>query len=387
MLVGALTSCSQETEEVLAVYPVGVMTLAAETTDHTLFYVGTVIADDLINYSFKSGGTIEDVRISKGEQVVAGMILATLDDSDMQLAVAGAKSQMEAAKAQYDKAIAGASDEDRRNAALNLQKAEDAYEYTAENLKRIEQLYQAGGLSRSEYEGVTLELNIREAELEQARELYNQVTKGTRQEDIDSARANFEQARTNYQYQLKKLNETILTASIDGYVAEILCDAGEIIGAGYPVVVVRSENQVVNVGLSQQDVNQVAIDQQAKITINDTTVAGIVSMISETPNIDTRTYDAEIVLLEGKFRLGMIAEVEIITGESSGIWIPIEDIMFAGEDFVYTVENNIVVRHPITLLETKGSKVLVEGLAEGDQLIISNAAQVKPGDTVRVIGE
>ena len=384
-----LTACQtakiEDKEPVIR--PVSVKTLQMEKSDKTLKYVGTIVADDLVKYSFKTGGKLQTVNVQKGDKVVGGTTLASLDKSDLQLAVNAAKAQMDAAKAVYNKAVAGASEEDKNTAKLNLQKAQNAYDYAKDNLARIEKLYNAGGVSQSEYEGAKLDLDIKKASLDQAQEVYNQVTKGARQEDIDAAKANYEQAKTNYQHQKKQYNETTLSSEISGYVAEVLFEAGEIVGAGYPVVVVRSENQVVNVGLSQQDVNEVEVGHKTKVKIGDKIVDGIVTMISEMPNSDTRTYDTEIALLDGKFRLGMVAEVDIIVGEFEGIWIPLDKVMFSGEDFVYVVNEDKIERRSITLLETRGSKVLVDGLAVGDKLVVANSGQVKPGDKVKVVSE
>ena len=385
LLGGCVSKLDDANQKVIR--PVQVQVLAEETKDTILNYVGTITADDLVKYSYKSGGILSELRVKKGDQVSSGAILAKLDTSDSLLAVNGAQAQMEAAKAQYDKAIAGATDDERRAAALNLQKAEDAYNYANDNYVRLGQLYEAGAISTSQYEGVKLEVDIRQSELEQAQAMYNQVSNGARQEDIESARAVYQQSLTNYQYQTKQYREAALISGINGYVAEILYNEGELVPPGYPVVVVRSTNQVINVGLPQKEVDLVAIGQHAMVAVGDQVVEGVVTLISEIPNMDTLTYDAEIVLLEGEFRMGMIAEVAISVGDSTGIWIPITSIMFSGENFVYTVEENIVVRKSVVLGESHGNMVFVTGLNVGDQMIIANAGEVKPGDQVSIIGK
>ena len=50
-----------------------------------------------------------------------------------------------------------------------------------------------------------------------------------------------------------------LTADVDGYVVDVLCKEGEMQSAGYPVVLIRSENQVVTVGLSDKDVKKIQL--------------------------------------------------------------------------------------------------------------------------------
>ena len=59
-------------------------------------------------------------------------------------------------------------------------------------------------------------------------------------------------AKANYDSKVNLVQDASLTADEDGYVVDVLCKEGEMQSAGYPVVLIRSENQVVTVGLSDK---------------------------------------------------------------------------------------------------------------------------------------
>jgi multidrug efflux pump subunit AcrA (membrane-fusion protein) len=380
-----LSGCSSTLVDIEQVTPVRVVELQAEDYTQYLKYIGIISSDDLIKYSFKTGGTLASLNYRVGEKVQSGDVLATLDKRDTQVAVSVAKSQMDAAKAQYDKALTGATAEEKRAAELNYKKASDAYAFALDNLQKLEVLYEAGALSKSQLDSTKLEVDLLESDLAQAEQMHNQAMQGARQEDIASAMANYEQAKTNYEYQLRALSETELRSTIDGYVATITFEPGEIIGAGYPIVVVRSESQVANFGIAQRDIKTVDIGISAHVEVLDEIIDGTLVSIDEMPDETTGTYQAKVLLGDGSFRLGLIADVNLVIGESSGIWVPLDSIMFSGDSYVLIAESEKAVRKNVTVIETRNTKAMVEGLSEGDLLIIANSNLIKPGDKIEIV--
>lgn len=387
ILIISLTACSnQEATVVEEKIPVEIKSLKYEERDTTQKYVGTVNSSDLIKYSFKTGGIIANLPVNVGEEVKKGDVLASLDTGDLNTAVSVAKSQMESAKAQYDKALNGGSPQEQRVAELNLKKAQDAYEYALDNLHKSEKLYEAGALSESQIKQIRLEVEILKSELNQAEQMYSQATQGAREEDLKSALANYNQAKANYEHNLKNLTDSKLRSTINGYVASIQFKQGELVGSGYPVVVVRSSDQVIHFGISQKDVNEAKLGAKAKVKVLEETIEGELISISEMPNDKMGIYDAKVAVEKTNFKLGMIAEIELVTGVSQGIWVPLNTIKYAGSNYVFVAQENRVVRKNITILDQQNGQVRVSGLAEDDLLIVSNSNLVKPGDLIEVVG-
>jgi multidrug efflux pump subunit AcrA (membrane-fusion protein) len=364
--------------------PVEVKELAMEEYETTISYVGVIKSDDLIKYSFKTGGIIDQFTVDVGDEVHKGDILVKLDKSDLATALSVSKSQMEAAEAQYNKAKTGGSPEEQKVAELNLKKAKDAYAYALENLEKSEKLYEAGALSESKIKQIRLETEMLKSDLEQAQEMYNQATQGARQEDLSSALANYNQAKTNYQHNLKSYNDSELKSTIDGFVASKQFEKGELVGAGYPVIIVRSDNQIVSIGISQKDIQNVEVGMEAIVKVFDKKLVGKLVSISEIPNESTNLYNAKVAIEDTNYKLGIIADVDIIIGKSEGVWIPLDTIKYSGSNYVFIAQDGKVIRKNISILDQHNGLVRVSGLKPGDLLITTNSNIIKPGDLIEI---
>lgn len=372
------------TEEEVTGMPVKVITLNNETTDVTLDYVGIVELSRTNKISFKSSGKISNIYVSKGDDIKKGTKLAELDKQELQIADDAAQAQLSSAKAQYDKAVNGATKEDINNAKLNVQKAQDAYDYAKDNYDKLAQLNESGVISQSELDQVKLQVNISETELDQAQEVYNQAVNGTRSEDIKTLSAQVDQARANLGLKNQMLSDADLISNVDGNVIEVLYEEGELVSAGYPVVVVGSNQKLVSVGVTDEDLNELSIGTKVKIGSNSQMSEGEITYISTVPDTQTRTYNVEISLQGSSFIVGAIADVEFIIGKEKGIWIPITSITSEGKDIVYIEKDGVAVKTNVTIEDTKGTFVKVQGLNENDKLIIEGFNRLKDGDKLIV---
>lgn len=387
LIIAALlaASCGRtETKPQEKTRPVKVMEAVEEISPVTLDYVGIVSSSEVRNMSFKSPGRISKILVKKGDSIKVGQALVQLDTKDLEYALKAAEGRLASAQAQYNKAVKGASYEDISIAELNVKKAWDAYDYACKTQDRIRTLYEAGAVSRNDFERAELEFNIRSAELSQSKEAYNQVKRGAREEDKTALFGQLKMAQADVGVQERLLEDAAIKSDIDGYVVDILNKEGEFTGAGMPVVVIRKEDEVVNVGVSQEDMHKIGYGTRANIKVNDTATEGQVTSISQVPDSQTRTYNVEISLNESRFDLGAIANVGIITGVEKGIWIPITSVMSSGGDYVYIVTDDVVERRRITIISIRGSSVMVEGISSGEKLVIEGMEKIKDKDKVSI---
>lgn len=372
------------TEEEVTGKPVKVITLDNQITDITLDYVGIVELSSTNKISFKSSGKIGKIFVSKGDDIKKGTQLAELEKQELQIANDAAQAQLSAANAQYDKAVNGATKEDINNAKLNVDKAQDAYDYAQDNYDKLVQLKESGVVSQSELDQAELQVNIRKTELEQAQQVYTQAENGTRSEDIKALSAQVEQARANLELKNQMLSDADLISNVDGKVIEVLYEEGELVSAGYPVVVVGSNQKLVSVGVTDEDLNKLSIGTIVKLSSNNETADGEITYISTVPDTQTRTYNIEISLQDSQFTVGAIADVEFILGQEKGIWIPITSITSKGKDIVYIEKDGVAVKTDVAIEDTKGTLVKVQGLNDNDKLITEGFNRIKDGDKLIV---
>ena len=157
----------------------GTLTQSVEAT-------GKVESAERISLNFKTSGRIAAISVDSGDEVRPGQVLATLESRALQSRVSDAQGQLDKAKADYDKLLAGASNQD-------VQVTQDTLEQKKQDLIAAE-----NSLSSLKQKRDTEILNLKEPALTAAR---NQVVAvwGSLQE-IDITLAN-EDARNTLSIQ------------------------------------------------------------------------------------------------------------------------------------------------------------------------------------------
>lgn len=364
--------------------PVKTIVLKESDSPRFLDYTGIMNADEIKKLGFKTGGRIASVNVKKGQRITPGTVLMRLDPVDLQLSVKGSEAQMKAANSQYTKALNGATPEESNQLRYGVEKAQNAYKFSKSNYDKYSRLYQEGIISQQEMEKVRLDFEVKEAELKQATEAYKRISDGTRIEDKQSAAAQLEQATTEYQYKKNLLAESVLKSDIYGYVVDVLFERGEMVSAGYPVVVIRNERQLVQVGLSQNDLLKVKTGMNVDVLMNDIQTNGVITHIAQLPDDISRTYTTDILINDSQLNLplGAVLNVHIPVGNSRGIWLPITAVLSNQEDYVFVIENGKAVKRLIQLGEVRNDLVHVTGLKNGEILVVEGLKRLTDGDPV-----
>jgi multidrug resistance efflux pump len=380
------SACSNMEKDVQErIKPVKTIEVKEQQSPVVLSYSGIVASDELKRLSFKSTGKVKEIHFKAGELVKKGDVLVELEEQDLQYALAAARAQMGAAQSTYEKAMNGATTEELRNAELNVKKGQDAYDYILSSYKRIEALYSSGAASKNELEKAKLEADVKESELNQAKELLSQVKTGARSEDEEALQNQLEQAKADYEYKASLVKDAVMEADCDGFIVEVLYEKGELVPAGYPVAVVRNQGLVVNVGLAEKDCSRVIPGTKADISAGGKTVEGTVTSISQVPDSQTGAYNIEIAIQEEMLNIGAVAKVEIITGNETGIWIPLTSMLSDGMDYVYLAKDNVAEKREITIESIAGSMARIKGLESGEQLVIEGMKRLRAGDGISVV--
>ncbi|WP_088227559.1 efflux RND transporter periplasmic adaptor subunit [Desulfosporosinus sp. FKB] len=364
-------------------YPVKTLKAGEESYPVSLEYQGITGESEVRKLSFKSSARITKIYVTKGQHVKKGDPLVDLDKTDLNYAMQAAQSQMDAAAAQYNKAVNGAQQEDINKAEIAVKNAQDNYNYYKDLYDKNVTLYNNSAISKQTLDGSKLQLDSSEAALNSAQQSLQQLQAGTRDEDKEALLAQLNTATADYNSKMNLVQDASMVSDMDGYVVDVLCKEGELQPAGNPVVLMRSDDQVITVGLSDKDVKKIKVGTKAEVNIDNKTVNGEINNIVQMADQQSGTFSTEIKLLNpidnDQFYIGESVKVYIDAGEQTSILIPISSILNDGEDYVYVVENGRAVRKNITLGEAQEDKVSVEGLKAGDQLVIEGMKNIKAG--------
>lgn len=381
-------SKSKTNESNVRKYPVKIMEVGSGSFPVTLQYEGLTGGSEVRKLSFKSSAKILKIYVSKGQHVKKGEKLAELDKTDLNFAAEAAKSQMDTASAQYNKAVNGAQQEDINKAEIAVQNAQDNYSYYEDLYNKYLKLNESEAISDQQLNDVKIQLDSAQNTLDSAKQTLQQLQNGSRTEDKQAALDQLNTAKADYDSKENLLNDATMIADMDGYVVDILGKEGEMQQAGSPVILFRSENQVVTVGLSDDDVKKVKVGTKAQVYIGDDKAQGQITNIVQSADSTSGTYSTEIKLSTpidaSKYYVGETSTVYIDMGETNSISIPISSILNDGEDYVYVVENGHAVKKNITLGDTDEDKVSVEGLKDGDKLVIEGMKNLKSGYEVTI---
>lgn len=345
-----LTGCASAMEKVEDnSRSVDIQEISIEKGHETLDYIGIVGSKDMVKYSFKTPGKIEKVFVEKGQKVKAGDPLAKLDEQELGFALSGAQAKLSAAEFQ-------------------VTQAKEALSYDRSNLKKMKALLDGNAISQDLYDQLNLKTTV-------SQEKYKQTI------------AQVSGFRADYEYKRFLKNNATIVADADGLVVEVINEENEQVAAYYPVVVVRSVTQVVNVGIAQKDVDKVKLGTIASIDFYGSESSGEITQVADAPDMDTRTYNGEITLKDSEYKLGAITKVSFNIGEISGIWVPVNSILSDGEDYVYIVKEGRAFKQIVKITQINNGKMMVEGLEEGQLVVVNGMKNLLDGMEVSVSEE
>ncbi|EJL25804.1 HlyD family secretion protein [Brevibacillus sp. BC25] len=263
-----------------------------------------VIEGTEVDLSFKMGGSIEQLSLKEGDEVKAGQVVAKLNsaeilakkeqaeaayklslvkfdqakkgvsvtDNSSNAQVDQAKAAVNAAQAQLDANKNGARSEEITQLKAKLQAAQTSNQIAATNLERMKKLMAEGAVPQVKVEEAQMQADKAQAEFKAAEEQLKMAQTGSRKEQVDAAQAQLDQAKAAYnqavagrgQVGLKELdvksaeanvmqakgalaemeayvNNTKLTAPLDGIVKSVAVQKGELVSQGFTVLTIQTK--------------------------------------------------------------------------------------------------------------------------------------------------
>jgi multidrug efflux pump subunit AcrA (membrane-fusion protein) len=390
---------------------VRVMEVTTSSNQEDMKFVGFIQPKDVYEATFGTIGTIENIYVSLGQSVKVGTVLASLNDQNARLNVDNANQQYDIALSNQKQARAlmqaeAANLENERQ--LQSQRVEQAKETLDASQIAYEQAQEAynnaveeHGETSSEAIEAQATLTQREIERNAAQAVFNNLTS----EDpatlsialsrYEASVAAYQSATTqasialnNVQVAQNQLEDTRLKSGIDGKVVAIIQSVGELATPLIPTVVIASDELVAVFGLSQSNINLVNKSMPATVTSGTQTLEGTISNISFIPDETSRTYEARVeVGAVADVNIGETVQIMINLGETDGVWLDLSLLLNDGEDYVYVVVDDRIVKRVVKRGSIQNQLVLVYNLNEGDLVVVEGGQSLKVGTKVNVIRE
>ena len=296
-------------------------------------YPGLVKPRREADIGFRAGGRIVAREVDVGARVVAGQVIARLDDSDIALGVRSAEADLAGAEAQ---------------AALTAAEA---------------------GRSRTLAAGGWASASVDDQKQAAARSAAQRV---------ESARAALTLARN-------RLQHTVLRAPADGVVTAVLADRGTVVGEGAPVLrLAESGSLEVEVQLPETALAEVA-QASAEVAL----WAQPEAPVAATPGL--RTYAARFALEAPPpwLAIGMSATVALRAPGPSGVaTVPAAALADRGQGpIVWVIDGNTVTAQPVVIMAMRQDRASVTGVAPGAIIVALGGHKLDPAAKIRVSGQ
>ncbi|RZF92599.1 HlyD family efflux transporter periplasmic adaptor subunit [Pseudoalteromonas sp. N1230-9] len=183
-----------------------------------------------------------DLPVSAGQLVEKGQVIAQFDAELQQAIVAKAQAQLAQATAFLDKTLNGARPEEVAAASAKVAAANAAYTQSEANFRRAKTLVKDKLASQETLDSATAARDETFANLESAKQNLNELTNGSRVEDINSAKAQVQAAEAELKVQQKYLSDLTIKAMRAGRVDNLPWHVGERVTKGSPVVIIQANS-------------------------------------------------------------------------------------------------------------------------------------------------
>jgi len=351
--------------------------IEARELQRTVEAIGTLDPNEEVTVSNQVEGPVSKVLVDLGDFVKSGQVLATLDTSELDLAV-----RQQAAALQQEMARIGISDPGaniEESATSQVKQAEATLSEARSRLDRTRRLTDEGVLSRQQLDEQQAKFDVADATVKLARESVRNIkaTIAARKAALDLAQ--------------KKLGDARITAPISGFVKERLVSEGTYLKSNSPVVtLVQSSPLKLRVDMPETAIESVHTGRAVEFTVDSLPgkmFEARISRLSPSVNQQSRTLKLEAIVdnSSGTLKPGLFARVTINTGKSAKSLVAPLSALFnvAGLEKLFVIEGG-KVNERIVRTGSRGADYveIVEGVKEGDVIATSNLGNLQQGREV-----
>ena len=241
-------------------------------------------------------------------------------------------------------------------------------------------------------ESQRLAMNNAERELQKQEDLFKEG--GVTEKELELARRTALDARYNYESAQLKVGKLKLHAPIAGFVANLQTNAVETrVPAGFQLCTIMNYSQVVaQVNLPNSDIGRIHPGQKVIVSnyaLPDAAFTGRVSTINPAIDPQTRTFIAAIDVDNPNLQLrpGMFVKADIVVEDHPNA-VTISKTALQTRDnrpVVFVVEGiSAALREVTTGIETREEIEILEGLNEGERLVVKGQETLRDKSKVRV---
>lgn len=343
----------------------------------------------------KISAPIKQFFVQRGSHVLAGQLLAKLENQDLEAAAVDNEGSYTAAKGAYTVATQSTVPEDATKARLDVEQAKATYDLDKSIFDARTQLFKQGAIPGRDVDTAKATMMQAQAAYEIAKQHYESLQKASNKASIETAQGQLDSAKGKYMQAQAMLGYTNLRSPINGVVTDRPLFPGDTAAAGTPILTVMDTSSLIaKLHIAQALVQRLQIGADAKLTIPgiDEPVAAKVSLIS--PALDPGSTTVEVWLKvpnsKGKLKAGASVHAVIEGREvKDALLVPTEAVQRSPETggkmvMVITADGTAKKRDVTVGLSTKEKTEILEGLKETDTVITAGSFGLDDGTKVKI---
>jgi len=377
---------------------------------------GTISFGDSYSVISEVSGTVEDVLVTANQQVKKGDILYKVGTSDysyqlsvLEAQVSGYEAQLEQVK--ISKVMTQTPEEYVTTLRKQKESAAAALESATSTYTAYQSLYEAGDISKTDFEAVKAKYESAQAAYQEASDRYTESSKylkeledeGMSREDIqeafygsdtDTIQASLDSTKAEIDHLKEQIDKCTVKAQKDGIVSSLPVKNMSVVSAGQETAVIKtSANPKVESDVLTSIAPYLKIGSEVSVKLSlrgkDEVYSGVISEIYDyadkgTSALGTDEYRVHVVMdlkeaindkLKSREGYGVNVTFPLYEAEDALV-IPTSAVFDSGDkDYVYVIEGGSInggyaVKKEIQVeYQTASLVVLKGGLSEGDVVI------------------
>lgn len=321
---------------------------------------GTVTVKAEFDRELKSDvtGRVKTSELEIGRKFFKGDTLVTIDSGDVDLEIERIKNEIVAAKRRAEIGSTLTADEKNKADALEI----------------LERQVKNGASSPIEFE--------------REKRLYQQLVQRRELEEV-TLRLALETLQNQLRAKEREKSKMTITAPADGVVTGVIAQVGDLIGSNSPIAAWMSIGRTIEAKLSEENFSQIKLGQRAIVqflTFGSQTYSAKISQVLPNADSATQRYTVylDVAVPEGTVLVpGLTGEVSFIVDErANAVVIPRRALV--GEHVYVAEGSRLSLRKIQKGFDGMTEVEVVDGVKEGDLVVIEQQDRFRDGDRVRL---
>ena len=354
-----------------------------------------------VNIGSEVLGKLVALYVDRGDKVKADQVIARVRTDEQEASLAQAKGQLAQAQAEYTKLRNGARIEEIERARAQVKSAQAQVKLSTQQLKRYRLLAREGAISQAELDEYIQKEQSAQASLEQAQQELQELTTGSRSEDIKQVGAKVAESLAKIKGVQAQLDAAVIRAPFSGIITDKYAEIGTIVtpstttsetssSVNSSSIVELASGLEVLVNVPEINISRIQVGQPVKIIADsypNRTFEGKVRQIDPKALIEDQvtSFQVRVKLLTGQSEMNSGMNVDaVFIGKSinDALMVPTVAITTRNHQMgVLVADKEGKARfRPVKVAVTQnGQTQILQGLREGERVFIDFPEDKAPG--------